>query len=117
MDIEEFELAMNAFNFGQHQDALTYIETLKQVGFTLADLYTYVETKKEILNAATERKHKDNPSRICSDCKAIMLLLPVNVSLETQTGDDSKSVWLCRNANCMHTIYNKQTLEEIVKEA
>jgi len=43
-----------------------------------------------------------------------MQILPVNIDKGTQTGDNSKSVWICRN--CLYTEYSTKTFEEQLKE-
>ena len=53
----------------------------------------------------------------CPDCKTHMILVPVNNTPATQTGDPSdKSQWVCNNKDCMSTIFNKQTTDEIHKQ-
>ena len=60
-----------------------------------------------------EPTKREGLTQQCPKCPALMLPLLVNDKPETQTGDDSKSVWLCQNKKCMHTIYNSQTIEEL----
>ena len=105
MDTEKFEKDMAVFSFKQHQDVLTYLSHLKATGWTIEDAKVYVEDKKKRL--ATQSK--GTPPKIfpCPDCKSPMQLLPVNDSKATKTNDNSKSVWLCSNKECMNTIYNQ----------
>lgn len=109
--MEEFEQDLAAYSFGFQQDAVQYLKTLKQLGYGLDDLHDYVKAKQIILGKL--QAEKGELSQQCPECPALMLLLPINDKPETQTGDNSKSVWLCQNKKCMNTIYNTQTLEEL----
>ena len=112
MNIEKFEKDMQVFSFSQHQDFLTYHKLLLSHEWTIDDARKWVEFKKKQLNEVQAgMKFIKNP---CPECKAFMQLLPVNTSPGTMTGDDSQSVWLCRNKGCMHTIYNKETIEQLM---
>jgi hypothetical protein len=112
MDTEKFGLAMNAYTIGQHQDILTYLITLKQVGYTIEDTEIYLkEVRKEI---TTQVKLDKGVQMACPECPATMFVYAVNTSRGDKTGDlTDKSVWLCQNPECMHTIYNKETIEEL----
>lgn len=114
MILEEFENALVAYDFRFQQDVVQYLETLKQTGYTLVDVYSYIETKRSLLQESLIESTRTIQN--CPECPALMFLLPVNDKPETQTGDDSKSVWLCQNKKCMYTIYNKKTVEEISKK-
>ena len=46
----------------------------------------------------------------CPECEAPIQLLSLNDSTSTQTGDDSKSVWLCRN--CHYEKFSDKTVNE-----
>ena len=113
MDIEKFEKAMNAYTFGQHNDIKTYLDTLKMLGYVIDDLYIYLKTKRE---TEAETITGNKLYKQCPECAAIMLLLPVNDKPQTQTGDDSKNVWICRHPACLHTIYIKETIEQIEEQ-
>ena len=111
---KRFELATKAFKFGFQQDVFIYIETVEQQGFTVDDIREYHLYK--LKEFATTESIK-GASKSCLICSAIMFAYPVNISSETQTGDPTdKTVWLCQNQNCMHTIYNKETIEELSSE-
>jgi len=118
MYIDEFEKAMGAFDFGSHQDVIQYLETLKHQGLKIEDAYEYVKAKQERLSKEKggfrAGKPKEGVSISCPECPALMFLYPVNYSPSTQTGDlTDMSVWLCQRYKCMHTIYNKETIEEL----
>ena len=108
----KFEKDMAAFHLGQHQDALTYFDHLKRSGWTIEDARKWVETQRKELPKVTVRKIAAK----CPDCRSPMQLLRVNVSPATRTNDSSKSVWLCTNKTCMNTIYNTESIEEILKK-
>jgi len=112
INFEKFEKDMAAFSFKQHQDVLTYLLHLETKGWTLEDAQSWIEAKRLKL----QTKQTSWASFQCPICQASMQLLSVNVSPATQTNDDSKSVWLCANKECMHTIYNKESLQEILKK-
>ena len=113
MNRERFEKNMAVFSFKQHQDILTYLIRLKATGWTIEDAEEYVKIKKEEMSQAGKKQVKI-PTIQCPLCPAIMFLYPVNINPSTQTGDTKdNSVWLCQSKNCMHTIYNTQTVEEI----
>ena len=116
-EIADFENALGVYSFGFQQEFIQYLETLKQRGYEVADVYNYVEAKKKVLKKESAEAAKDDTLiQPCSECPGIMFLLPVNDKPENQTGDPTdKSVWICQNNRCMHTIYNKETIEEIIK--
>lgn len=111
MLMEEFERDMAAFSLGQHQDALTYLDQLERCGWTVEDARAWVASRRKELTRMPARPLVFR----CPDCKAPMQLLMVNVGPATQTNDDSKSVWFCTNKKCMNTIYNKKSVEEILR--
>lgn len=111
MNSEKFEKDMAAFSFGQHQDVLTYLNRLQASGWTVEDAGKWIESKRKELTRMPVRAAVFK----CPACKSVMRLLGVNISPATQTNDDSKSVWVCTNKKCMNTIYNKKSVEEILK--
>ena len=113
IDFEKFKKDMAAFSFGQHQDVLTYLKRLEVCGWTIDDTKKWVEARQKELKRTAVRKIIFT----CPDCQSAMRLLRVNVDPATRTDDDSKSVWLCTNKECMNTIYNKKSVEEILKTA
>jgi hypothetical protein len=113
MDKAKFEKDMAAFSFGQHQDVLTYLKQLEISGWTVEDARAWVASRRKELTSMPSRPLVFK----CPDCKAPMQLLGVNVSPATQTNDSSKSVWFCTNKKCMNTIYNTESVEEILKKA
>lgn len=112
MLIEAFEKNMSAYLFRHHQDFLTYLKVLEQFGYSIEDVHNYVEAKRLSL----QTKQVSWAFFQCPICQTSMQLLSVNISPATQTNDDSKSVWLCLNKKCMHTVYNKESLQEILKK-
>lgn len=121
MDIEKFEKDMAVFSPKEHRLVNTYLTHLFITGWTLEDAKEWVvEHKKKLLAQQREMNKKakqwDKIALKCSLCQTIMQLLPLNISPGTQTEDDSKSVWLCPNQNCMHAIYNKESVNDIIRK-
>ena len=54
--------------------------------------------------------------KLCPECSTQMRILPVNISIATQIDKEYNSVWVCTNNACMETIYNTQTVPDILKE-
>jgi len=110
-DIEKFEKDMEVFDFRMHQEVLTYFNHLKSKGWTINDVRNWVKGRKRqtLDKAGTPVIFK------CPECKAPMMLLPVNTDISNQTGDASKSVLICNNSACMHTIYSRESVGEIIK--
>jgi len=61
---------------------------------------------------AEDRAHVAETVRECPICGSWLIVLPVNVSPETQTGDDSKSVQVCRR--CFYDHFSPLTVREIL---
>lgn len=121
MDSEKFEKDMAVFSPKEHRLVDTYLTHLFAKGWTLKNAKEWVvEHKKSLLvqqrEMAKVTKQMLKIALKCSLCQTPMQLLQVNVSPGTQTGDGSKSVWLCSNKNCMNTIYNKESVKEIIRK-
>jgi predicted RNA-binding Zn-ribbon protein involved in translation (DUF1610 family) len=65
----------------------------------------------EMCGATLDIKIKD-----CPECNSRMIVLPVNVSKCTKVDKKYNSAWMCKNKECMNTIYNKETMQEILME-
>ena len=114
MNIEKFEKDMAVFSFRQHQDVLTYLSHLEASGWTIEDAREWVEgEKKRLANQSNGTAFQAFP---CPLCGKPMGLLPVNVGPGTAVRGGWRSVYLCQNQECMHTIYNKESVEEIQKK-
>ncbi len=116
-EMEIFEDGLPSYDFRHYQDFVQFLEALKQAGRSIKDVYSYVEIKRKAIEKALSEMTRDaGPSQQCPECPAVMFLLLVNDKPETQTGDPTdRSVWLCQNNRCLHTIYNKETITEITK--
>ena len=111
--LENFEDKMKAYSLKEHRAFRTYYLTLRQNGLTVDDLLEYIEKiKKREPNTITYQY----APRFCPECNSPMRLYPVNINEATQTGDNSKSVWMCYNSQCMHTEYSTKTVQEWTKE-
>jgi|GEM_PF-3224852 len=111
---KDFRKDMAAFSFKQHQETLTYLSHLEASGWTIEDARKWVAGEQKKL----ADRSKGIPSQVfpCPICQKRMMLLPVNVDKATKTNDNSKSVWLCSNKDCMHTIYSDRTVQDVMKE-
>lgn len=58
----------------------------------------------------------DIATKHCPECNESMTIAPVNVSRCTMVDSKYNSVWTCRNDKCMETIYNKETIQDILME-
>lgn len=121
------EKILETFNLtiGKKQDLLTLLLHLEKNKIGIAEMIQYLEKlkKREIdfINTRNDemKKTKERFNKMalrCPQCNAIMQLYSVNTQPGNQTGDNSKSVWFCPNMNCMETIYNKNSVQEIIKE-
>lgn len=115
---KHFEKATEAFKLGFQQDVVAYLETIRQRGFAVDDIKDYHEYKLQeagkIERDVLDDLKKNNVLQDCPECPGAMLLLPVNDKPESQTGDPrDRSVWVCQNSECMETIYNEETADEI----
>lgn len=120
-EAKRFKKVTEVFPLGFQQDVLTYFHTIEQQGFTIQDIKDYHELKqqefKEQEREAIAKIKEQQPTYQCPECPALMLLYDVNTVPGDQTGDpEEKSMWMCINQECGHTIYNSQTAEEILKE-
>jgi len=53
-------------------------------------------------------------AEICPDCKIEMRFYPVNTTPGDQTGDASKSMWMC--PKCWRDEYSEKTITELLKQ-
>jgi len=114
-ELKNFEQLTRVYHFGKIQDFMTFYDLVTRAGYTIADIVDYIETKKATIQAKLLEKPVRPVLKECPECQRSMSLLPVNINSATYTGDSSKSVWLCTNQDCMNTIYNTETVEEILK--
>lgn len=118
--LEPFSLTI-----GKKQDFLTLLVHLRNNEISLDDLIEYLKKIKddqikfvrEQEEGLSKQKRLWNKIALkCPTCRSPMQLLPVNTQPGDQTGDSSKSVWTCSNKECMETIYNSQTVQEILNQ-
>ena len=81
------------FGRGKWIDFINQLLFLKHRRLTVEDIKRALETPPVT-------------SRHCPICNAIMRITSVNTGPGDRTGDDSKSVWICSNKECMETIYS-----------
>lgn len=111
-DIEKI-LAPFSLSLGKKQDLGNLLIHLKKNDVSTEEVIQYINDLKE---KAKEKRHRI-AQKLCPECEVPMQLLSVNNTPESQTGDPTdKSVWVCYNKKCMHTIYNKKTIKKILSE-
>ena len=117
--LEPFNLSI-----GKRQDLLTLMVHLRNNKITMDGFIKYLgELKIEQIelikrqNGGINKLHERCNMAVfkCPECNTTMRLYPVNTNPGDQTEDDSKSVWVCPNRDCMENIYNKQTMQELLK--
>lgn len=112
---------MAAFSFNQHQDVLTYLAHLEAKGWTLEDAREWTQSQKETIVRHAKASKEDQKKAYaslpkCPECQSLFWVLPVNTGPGDQTGDDSKSMRLCMNKECMYAEYSTKTVQEQMKE-
>jgi len=116
---ERFERAVANHAIGFQQDVFSYIIFIERLGFTVQDIkefHEYSTQKRKKEQKSLDKMDEKGITKPCSECPAVMFLYDVNFSPNSQTGDEKdKTVWICQNEECMETIYNKETVEEIIK--
>ena len=117
--MKNIEKILTPFNltFGDKQDLLTILQTIEGSGFAMVEIIVYLEDLKQNRIEATRQAEKDKIAYEatllkCPECQTLMTLRPINIDPSTQTGDNSKTVWLCPNLKCMRTEYSEKTLEQ-----
>lgn len=102
------------FGLGKWQDFLNQLSWLKENNIQVESVKILLEEYRKKMEEEKLEGYKvlENTPR-CPACNSIFQLLPVNDSPATQTGDDSKSVWLCRQ--CGEATYSTKTIEEELK--
>ena len=119
--MEIFEEKMAVFGFEKHQEFLTYFKTLKGFGLTVKDVEAFLDKRHKVVQQEEEALKKkiaawNKRMPRCPGCSSIMGLFSVNTISANQTEDASKSMWLCTNKNCLHTIYNKESVNLIYEK-
>jgi len=105
----KIEKIFNDYPFSFMQDFATLVNVLKNELIEIDQLIDFIEKKKGEIRVEVPKEIEKS----CPLCFAPMNLLPLNFNPATLTGDDSQSVWLCSNQECMNTIYNKETIAEL----
>jgi len=103
---------LKAYGFGRLQELVGLKREIEGAGFTLEDVDTYVEAKRKAL--AMRQKISGLRQRRCPECGKIMMLMPVNTGPGDQTGDESKSVWMCNG--CLSAEYSDVPVKEILQD-
>lgn len=114
-ELEKYGEDMAAFDYGLHQNVVQYHLTLKRHGYTIEDAFKFVEITNKVLAKEREKIEKHQPK--CPTCGSLMPMYSVNDKPENQTGDPrDKSVSVCQNPECRETIYNRQSVQAILKK-
>jgi len=123
--MKDIENLLQPFSFGKKQDLLNLLQQLDKSSVSLETLMKYLEgLKTEQLKAVKEHSEKLKEAQEqwmkvvlrCPECSTPMSLRSVNTRPEDQTGDNSKSIWICTNKDCLETIYNNLTVQEILNQ-
>ena len=93
------------------------IRHLYKHGKTIDDYLEYTDAmneahRKQIAEQEKYQAEVKANSIPCPECNFPMALRPVNVDAGTQTGDDSKTVWICGNNKCMYMEYSEKAVEQ-----
>lgn len=99
--------------FGQKawQEFLNQIAWLEENNIRIEFVRDLLEEhKKKAMAEMQENQKLSDRALKCPECGTPLQLLPVNDSPATQTGDDSKSVWLCRK--CFYEEFSDKTVKE-----
>lgn len=102
------------FTFGQLQDMVTLLEHLEKNAVPIESFIKYVKEKKIKKTKTTSCDQGKRNTLKCPECNTAMNLFPVNTSPRDQTGDDSKSVWIC--PKCWHDEYSTKSIKEWLEE-
>lgn len=105
--IEKLEENLTMFNLAQLQDFRTVARILVRLNLSLEQYIKFVESKIDtvVISRPVIRK--------CPNCSHILGLFPVNISKATQTGDGSKSVWIC--SKCHYEQFNFKSIRDLIK--
>lgn len=107
---------IEAFAFGQLQDFLSLLKFIEKNSIELNEVILYIKERKMAYLQKQRKINKFNRgAKRCPGCQSKMNLHPVNTNPGDQTGDNSKSVWVCFNKDCMEMIYNKEDYKEIYR--
>ena len=86
---------------------------LRKHNRTIDEFLEYAETSNKNHQKIILEMEKAKANQVlCPECKKPMVLRPVNFNKSTQTGDNSKSVWLCFNKVCLYVEYSDKTIDE-----
>ncbi len=111
----KFDKDTEVYSFGFHQNVIQYITLLAQKGYTLDDVKRFIPARQKMFDKVAETLKFTEQK--CPECNGLMTLLSVNDQPGTQTGDDSQSAWMCQKQKCGETIYNKESVQEIINKA
>jgi len=112
-DIEKI-LAPFDLSLGRKQDFGTLLIHLKNNNVSIEEVIQYISDLRKDRKKARVKK----PLIFCPICNKPMELFSVNDKPETQTGDPKdKSVWVCQNSECKETVFNEQTVQEIINDS
>ncbi len=113
------ERALGAINPGRLHELIALYDLLTRAGLDMAALRRYLDERTA---AAAERLARENEqvrlyneqARRCPDCGRVMQLYPVNTGPRDQVGGGFHSQWACPGRDCMETIYNRETVDQLM---
>lgn len=112
------------FSFKAWQEFLNQNAFLSEHKLSVEDVREAIKVKALDDAKNRDKRLKEAHARFdkapkCPECSNPLQLLPVNDSPSTRTGDDSRSLWLCRQ--CYYERFStkdvKEELEQILKES
>lgn len=112
--LEPFDLSV-----GSKQDLLSILISIKNSKFSFEEIIFHLrdEKSKFIKSFKYDQNDMREYEKIalkCPECGAAMFLYHVNNKPNVQVGEGLKSQWYC--IRCYHTIFNKKSIQEILKE-
>lgn len=107
--MKNIEELLQPFSFGQLQDMSTLLQSLENYGISTGDFREYVRQEKFKKTGINRNILK------CPNCQSLINLYPVNTTPANQTGDNSKSVWVC--LKCHFEKFNTESLQEVIRES
>lgn len=112
--LEPFDLSV-----GSKQDLLSILVSIKNSKFSFEEIISYLRDEKSkfvesFKQDQNEQREYEKIAIRCPDCGAVMFLYHVNNKPNVQVGEGLKSQWYC--LKCAHTIFNKKSIQEILKE-
>lgn len=105
-DFEKFEQIFAAFPFALIQDFVTFSTHMKKHNVTMDQIKEYVLDRVIAQEEGLKRMRFSGPQVMqrqgprCPECKAPLMLEPINNTPARMVDDHSRSWWVCPNLHC-----------------